>query len=204
MNVRYLLVVLLLLAAPARAEITFLRPPTAFCARVAANVGKWGLPNVEIAIETPRMVLGFKLQRGERTNELVAFDKNTLEPLGEVGLSDFGGSDLALLLFPKSSRDQDGVMHLPVYFDQHQGAGLGTEAKYAVMRYAFEVAGATGIEASVRKENDPSIGLHEKLGFKVLQRDLRNIHYGITKKEFEKVKARFGKEEEKDFLPRRR
>jgi len=188
---------------PSYAAIVFLEPPKPLCARVNVAAGE-AETGVELVVETPRLAIGFQLEDGQRTNDMVVFDKVTYEKLGTMGFSDFGGTELSARIFPKDRAAQDGVVHLPVDFVGHEGAGYGAEAKYAVMRYAFEVAGATGVEAIIKNENAASLALHEKLGFRVIRVDDRRTYLGITKKRFEKIKKDFGKEEEKDFLPRRR
>lgn len=205
---KVLWLVIALASSHARAEITFLRKHEIFCSAIeAAIAGHPVRPDIPItSIETPRLRLGFVPFHfeGYYPTTFTAVNKKTGEKLGTVSLLGHGTEELAALLFPQNPAAQDKVVHMPIFFEEHKGQGFGTEAKYALMRYAFEVAGLEGVVDSISVDNVGSIATHEKLGFHILERSEKKVHYGITKAEFETVRKKFGNEEEKDFLPRRR
>jgi RimJ/RimL family protein N-acetyltransferase len=78
---------------------------------------------------------------------------------------------------------------------QHQRKGYASEAIRLVLRYFFEERRYQKVNADVYSFNEPSIRLHESLGF-VLEGRLRRVNFtqgqyhdalmfGMTKEEFE-------------------
>lgn len=51
---------------------------------------------------------------------------------------------------------------------EHQGKGYGTTARREVIRYAFGSLDAKGLVARVKKGNEPSVRLTERLGFQLI------------------------------------
>lgn len=188
----------------ARAEIR-LYSPAPFCAAVAqaAVNGAPGLKSYQVYAETPRLILVAEPKRGQaKPNRFEVYDKNTGRRLGSVGMEP---SRLNYTSFFKPQLDPRAyVGHLPVFFDRNQGKGYGTEGKYAAMKYGFDVEKMAAMVAVVDVNNASSIGLHEKLGFRVITRTRDTITYGITKEEFNVTRRKFARETEDVFLPRRR
>jgi len=136
-----------------------------FCSTVhgtLAEVDAATLPaaqSFQTLLATPRLLMGRYLSSTDKT--LVILDRETLQPVGSIAIRVFGSS-----------------AHIPIYMDRimsrfrtdqyverKTGKGLGTEAKYAAMLYAFDHLGVENIYARILEKNIPSLALHRKFGF---------------------------------------
>lgn len=144
------------------------------------------LPAYLIA-ETPRtyLVVAKQFPSPMSSQKVLVIDKSTHQVIGSMRITIEGKR-----------------AHLPLRFNvENQASGIGTEAKYALLRYAFEKLGAEDVHDAINFSNKASIRLHEKLGFKLLSGQLI-LHFGLTKQDFKKARGRFQRTGTVSYRPR--
>jgi len=85
---------------------------------------------------------------------LIIADKNDDTALGQISLSEF------------SWRDRSAQTGIKIHSKSDRAKGIGTDAMYTLMRYAFDELGLNRLEARYYDYNASSAALHKKVGFK--------------------------------------
>lgn len=150
-----------------------LSSPALYCGYDVADPRPWEgetIPGVETLIVTPRLFIGASGAVDPREpGWLLVYDRESREILGSLGI------------FP---HPEGRHVRLPIYLDRvfdrevsadwfrarfigprRFGKGIGTEAKYAAVAYAFKILGLSKSYARVVSHNTASLRLHRKLGY---------------------------------------
>ncbi len=126
-------------------------------------------------IQTERLIVA-----QTKPTEFVYLDRKTFEEIGIIG-------------FTLSQSEKGIIAHMPIYTIKekkhlYQGKGFGTEAKYALMKWAFEEKNIYAVKAYIYNDNYRSINMQEKLGFQFKSQQLEVInHYEVNRDGFQKL-----------------
>lgn len=145
-----------------------------------------------IVAETPRTLIAFVEEKPEKATydeaQANIYDRESGQQLGY----------LLIKAHPNAN------VRLPIRLFEAHGKGLGTEAKYAVIRFVFERWNSQVVEAHINHDNIASIRLHEKLGFKRRwpEIDTEVLRYDLSRKDFLKIQRHFSELGPEAFMPR--
>lgn len=170
-----------MLALALLATSTRLPAPALFCGYEVADPRPFEgetIPGVDTLIATPRLFIGAKERDSGRINPqapgwLTLYDRENHQMLGSVGIiPGQDGKNVRLPIYLDRVFDTGGhpdhVMYRRIGRRQRTQQGIGTEAKYAAIAYAFKVLGMRESYARILVGNDSSLQLHRKLGYELV------------------------------------
>jgi len=127
-----------------------------------------------VFLETKRLLIGSTEPIDSPWNRFIVALKDSGQVIGGIRLN---------YLDPEAAAPLD-------FRPTFQKNGYGTEAKYALLKYAFEQLGVPEFSAYIKPDNVGSIKLHERLGFLLQTKGKNSNSYVLTRQHFfQKQKA---------------
>lgn len=165
-----ILIVFVGLAAPfCFGQVVFHDPRSEECGALLATTSPAPvyLDSVRVFIETDRLFLIKELGKSEIR---IYLKENWLRIDQEFRMEEINEGEM---------------VRMPIFLKPlYRGQGYGYEAKFELIRWAFEVAGVSKIRAKISNDNSHSIRLHKKLGFRFYSATPDGAFYDLNREDF--------------------